>query len=238
MSGTPAESGGGGGGDILGKIGGKISAAGKDFGKKAYGKIDKWATPEAKEQSSILGNVTEAGMDLYRGTFDNVGRQVMKSGEKVLDSTRAELQSVANIFHPELYRVDQIVANTAKAALETVNEGVHLATQVAFRPMETIETGLKEGLNAVDHTVHATRKLAGSIPVIGGILKVGVGLATAPVTIGTKIARLPVKGVSAAREWTEGKLEGATNKVRDFSIGGTGGHKEAPAKKAETGGHA
>lgn len=223
-----AESGGG----MADKITGAISSKGKELGKKAYGKFDKWATPEAQEQPSILGNFAEAGMDAYRGTLDNAGRQMMKAGGEVLDSTRAELQGVANIFHPPIYRVDQIAVNTAKAALETVNEGVHLTKEAIYRPMAAIETGLLEGANMVDHVVHGTRKLMGAIPVIGGILKIGTGIVTAPITIGTKVARLPVKGVSAVGGWIGDKLDAGTNKVRGFAISGTGGHKEAPAAAA------
>lgn len=218
----------GGGNNFLNKIGGKITGGAKGLGKKAYEKIDQWGTPEAQEQPSVLGNFAEAGMDIYRGTADNVIRQGIKGAGEVLDSTRAELQGVANIFHPPIYRVDQIAVNTAKVALETVNEGVHLTKEAIYRPMAAIETGLLEGANMVDHVVHGTRKLMGAIPVIGGILKIGTGIVTAPITIGTKVARLPVKGISAVGGWVGDKLDAGTNKVRGFAISGTGGHKETP----------
>lgn len=236
----PAE---GGGSNILGNIGGKIKGKAKELGKSAYGKFDQWATPEAQEQPSVLGNFAEAGMDVYRGTIDNAGRQLMKGGNEALDSVRATAQGYANIFHPKIYRVDQIAVNTAKAALGTVNEGVHLAKEAAARPLAAIETGLLEGANMIDHVVHGTRKALGAIPVIGGILKIGAGIATAPITISTKVARLPVKGLGKAGEWINKKLDAGTNKVRGFAIGGTGGHqeaaKEAPkeTQKNDTGGH-
>lgn len=224
--------GGGGGSGFLDKIGGKIKGKGKELGAKAYKKIDQWATPEAQEQPSVLGNATEAGMDLYRGTIDNVGRQIMKGGGEILDSTRAEFQGIANIFHPPIYRVDQIIGNTAKAALETANEGAHLAKEAVARPLATLETGLLEGANMVDHLVHGTRKLLGAVPVIGGILKAGAIVTTLPVTLGTKVARLPVKGLGKAGGWINEKLDAGTNKVRGFAISGTGGHKEIPAAAA------
>lgn len=227
MSGTPAE--GGGGSDILSKIGGKITGGVKDLGKKAYGKFDQWGTPEAEAQPSVLGNFAEAGMDVYRGSLDNIGRQAIKGGSEVLDSARATAQGYANILHPSLYRIDQIAINTAKAALGTVNEGVHLAKEAVARPLAAIETGLLEGANMVDHVVHGIRQLMGKIPVIGGILKVGTGIVTAPITIGTKVARLPVKGLGAVGGWISGKLDAGTSKVRNFAIGESGGHKESTA---------
>jgi len=228
----------GGGGNLLGKIGDKITGKGKELGKKAYGKFDQWATPEAEERPSVLGNFAAAGTDMYRGTIDNIGRQALKGGQEILDSARAETQALANIVDPKIYRVDQIAINTAKAAVATVNEGAHLAKEVVARPLAAIETGLLETANAVDHVVHGTRKALGAIPVIGGILKVGTGIMTAPVTIGTKIARVPVKGLGKAGGWINEKLDAGTNKVRNFAIGGSGGHQEAPKEnpKAE-GGH-
>jgi hypothetical protein len=227
MSEGHAEGGGGGGGsNILGKIGDKISGGAKNLGKKAYGKFNQWATPEAQEQPSVLGNVAEAGMDIYRGTVDNVGRQLTKGGNEVLDSARAVAQGYANVLHPKILRVDQITVNTGKAILGTVNEGVHLSKEVAARPLAALETGLLEGANMVDHIVHGTRKLLGKIPVIGGILGLGI---TAPFTIGAKVARLPVKGLGKIGGWINEKLDAGTNKVRNFAIGESGGHKEAPA---------
>lgn len=229
---APAEGGHGSGGfgsNFLHNISGKAKAKGKELGNQAYEKFNKWNTPTAEEKPTVMGNFAEVGMDMYRGTIDNVGRQFIKGGEEVLDSTRSEFQAITNIVQSPLYRVDKIAIDTAKAALETVNESAHLAKEVVARPLATIETGINEGFNTIDHVVHGTRKLMGHIPVIGGILQIGTGIVTAPITIGTKLFRLPVKGVSAVGNFIGDKLDSATNKVRDIALGNSGGHKEAPA---------
>ncbi len=160
-----------------------------DFPKKVYDFITK---PEVQDEGGVVGNMT-AGVKSLVGVALKPFEKAWCGVKTVKDDV---VQAGTNIKNGATLNPLELGKNLGKGTILTVNEGGNLISSGiggTVEVAEDVDLAVCDTVDYINSAVHRVTRLAKFIPIVGTTLSHAGAIALSPVTVSTKIGRLPAK---------------------------------------------
>ncbi len=171
-----------------------------DFPKKVYDFITK---PEVQDEGGIVGNTVAGIKSMISGVVKHPLEKALCGVKTVKDDG---LKAWENIKNSATSDPLELIKNVGKDIVLAANEGGNLASSGLGGTVEVAEELDRAICDAIDYTnsaVHRVTGLVKFIPVVGTTVSHAASIVLSPVTVATKVLRIPAK-VSAKIRTTIG----------------------------------